>query len=230
MKQIFSIFFLLISNIAFTQSRTFLPPTEAIKDSALSAFIKNLKIAVQKKDTTFIYAALSPNIRNSFGDDESDNIKEFKQLWKLEKSNTEFWYHINTVLSMPGCFSDKSKEYNFPYIFCFQPKKNEDVFELALITEKDVALKQNPSFNSKTLLKLNYNVVSYVFIPKSDGVITKGKNELNYPEWYLITVQNGKKKMKGWVYYKYIYSPVSYRLILGKENNKWLIQAFVAGD
>lgn len=49
-------------------------------------------------------------------------------------------------------------------------------------------------------------------------------------EWYQIELLNGKKKIKGWVYYKYIYSPVGYRVILAKENGKWLIQTFVAGD
>lgn len=234
MRQILSIVFLLSINISIAQTRQFFPSNETIKDESLSVFIKKLKTAVQKKDTTFIYASLSPNIRNTFGGDENGSIKEFKDFWKLEKSNTEFWYKIDRVLSMPGCytssFSNDKSDYSFPYVFCFQPKGNEDVFEMALITGKDVALRQNPSFNSKTLLNLEYNVVSFVFMPKSDGIITKGKNEVNDPEWYLITVQNGKKKLKGWVYYKYIYSPVSYRLILGKENDKWLIQAFVAGD
>lgn len=232
MKRIFTVIFLLITSLGIAQSRKYLPPNESIKDSSLKMFLVQFKSAVQKKDTAFIYAMLSSNIKNDFGG--SGGIKEFKKIWKLEKSNSSFWYYMNRVLSMPGCytnsFSSDTSDYSIPYVFCVQPEKYGDVFSMALITGKDVALRQTPSFNSKTVTKLNYDVASYVSASKLEGVVTNGKNEINDPEWYLITVQNGKKKIKGWVNYKYIYSPVGYRLIVGKENNRWLIQAFIAGD
>lgn len=233
MKHLFTLIFLLITSLGITQSRNYIPPSETIKDSSLHNFLIQLQKNVQQKNTVAMYTMLSPDIKNDFGDSYI-GIKGFKEKWQFNKSNSKFWYYMDRILAMPGCytssFSNDETNYSFPYVFCFQPEKNEDVFEMALITTKDVALKQNPSITSKTLLKLNYNIVSYVSKKGSGAIITKGKNKVNDPEWYLITVQNGKKKIKGWVNYKYIYSPVGYRLILGKENNKWLIQAFIAGD
>ncbi len=231
MRHLFSISFLLITTFTIAQERKFPPPSESIQDSSLKMFLVQFKSAVQKKDTAFIYAMLSSNIKNDFGG--SGGIKEFKKIWKLEKSNSSFWYYMNRVLSMSGCytnsFSGDTSDYSIPYVFCVQPEKNEDVFSMALITGKDVALKQSPSLASKTLLMLNYNIVS--FVSNTSGALrTKGKNEVGRPTWYQIQMPNGKKKIKGWVYYKYIYSPIDYRLILGKEAGKWLIQAFVAGD
>ncbi len=231
MKQIVTVIFLLTTSLGIAQSRKYLPPNESIKDSSLKMFLVQFKSAVQKKDTAFIYAMLSSNIKNDFGG--SGGIKEFKKIWKLEKSNSSFWYYMNRALSMPGCytnsFSGDTSDYSIPYVFCVQPEKNEDVFSMALITGKDVALKQSPNLASKTLLMLNYNIGS--FVSNTSGTLrTKGKTKVGRPTWYQIQIPNGKKKIKGWVYYKYIYSPIDYRLILGKEAGQWLIQAFVAGD
>ncbi|HPH98792.1 MAG TPA: hypothetical protein PK772_00535 [Chitinophagaceae bacterium] len=228
MKQIFPILLLLITTFTIAQDRKFPPPNEAIKDELLKTFLIQLKEAVQKKDTAFIYTSLSQNIKNSFGG--NDGIKEFKEIWKLKKPNSTFWYYMNRALSMPGCIQNNNTEaFSLPYIFCIPLKDNEDAFQTAVITEKNVALKQKPNKTSKTIYTLSYNVVSFVSNP-SGAISTKGKNEVGDQEWYQIELLNGKKKIKGWVYYKYIYSPIGYRVILAKENGKWLIQTFVAGD
>jgi len=227
MKQIFSILLLLITTFTIAQDRKFPPPNESIKDHSLKTFLTNLKRAVQEKDTAFIYAALSTNIKNNFGN--NGGINEFKKKWGLEKSNTTFWYYIGRVLSMPGCRSNNNtNEYTTPYVFCMPLKKNDDPFYIVVVTEKNIPLKENPRTSSKTLLTLNYNIIS--LLPTLSMSNEKEKNEIGEPKWSFVSVKYRKKEFKGWVYYKYIYSPVSYRLILGKENGKWQIQAFVTGD
>jgi len=90
-----------------------------------------------------------------------------------------------------------------------------DPFTYIAAINKNVAIHESPSKNSKILKKINYDILLV----------------LDYYDEY----NNWKKVMtvdslSGFVQKEFVRSPIDYRAILQKEKGKWKITSFVSGD
>jgi hypothetical protein len=47
-------------------------------------------------------------------------------------------------------------------------------------------------------------------------------------EWYFVETLD--KRLSGYVYWKFTFSPAGYNLFLEKENGKWIIKSFLMGE
>lgn len=245
MKKRFTIIFSFITTAVISQERIFAPPNEFIKDTSLTIFIKNLKTAVQKKDSTFIYNSLSTNVKNGFGIDSGMAV--FRRRWQLKYTNSGFWNYVSRIIEMPGCFlsTDMTTSYIIPYVSCLPMTNRNDSLYASVIVVKNAPLKKASIFyhpDSKTIAILSYDVVRDFNVNDHDitheaiePIYNENKDDYIHDyhyrpqQWHLITVKSNKNVLKGWVNNKYIYRPFDYRLILRKENNCWLIDAFGYG-
>lgn len=211
-----------MAHILSAQPSKFPPPNDMGKDKALVAFVSQLKAAVKKKDKAFLLSALDKNVKNGFGG--GGGIEQFKEYWGWPQDTVKVWHHLQHVLNIGGGFIQTEPGavpiYAFPYVFNLDPGEG-DIFSLGVITGKNVNFREKPDLKAKVITQLTYDVVTFL----SE---TRGENEVGDPEWRQIETAN---KKKGWVFWKYVYSPVNYRLLLNKNSQgKWKITAFLAGD
>jgi hypothetical protein len=223
MRQLlFSILIFYITIPGFAQNQRLLPRDEYKKDSSLSAFVEKLKIAIRSKNKQYILSVLDKDIRNSFGG--NDGIEEFKQMWTFNSSNSELWKTMEGIINYGGVFNttkDSRLQFVFPYIFKLDLKNSDDYFSVMVVTVAKLKVKEKPELNSKTVGELSYDVV---WIEYSDEF----KPKLEVEGWtYIRTLDT---KIIGYVQSEYLYSPIGYRMFLGKIDNKWRITTLVAGD
>ncbi|MEC7772517.1 MAG: SH3 domain-containing protein [Bacteroidota bacterium] len=199
----------------------FYPPKVEISDYTLSRFLTELTLAVGKKDKDFILEHLDPHILNSFGG--NGGIEEFTMYWDFKSDSTKFWEVMENILLIGGPSFDASKDnnsYYLPFTFTDWPEQY-DAFEHYLVLGNNVNVRSKPTTeNSEVLGQLSYQIVK---ISDSEGEILSENNH-----WLNITtVDNG---LSGFVYGKFLISPIGYRLGLIKTENGWKINMLVAGD
>jgi len=131
---------------------------------------------------------------------------------------------MDKVLSMGSAYYNEEKTSQaFPYLFVTFPS-DYDSFEFLILTGKKVNIRKTPSSKSPVVETLDFEIVkraSSEALPKEekiDGV--KGT-------WIKVITSSGKE---GYVFSRYIHSPIGYRAIFEKRKGSWKLTVFVAGD
>ncbi len=221
--------FLLIFINAYTQEKL-IPVNSQIKDPDLEEFIVNLRNAIAVKDKEFIINNLSPKIQNGFGG--GGGVEEFKEYWNYLSDKSFFWRLAKNIFEMGGGeLNEEGNFYSMPYVFSNWPDHEVyDVYEYMAITAAKVNVFNEPNAsNSKVLGQLSYDIVkvdyekSYPpFINHEYEYLTRMGEKLWY---YIISLD---KKLEGYVYRDYIWSPIGYRIGFCKKNGKWSVSYFLA--
>lgn len=213
----------LIFSVSFAQERYVKPVDEAQKDASFFAFRTKLIEAVKKRDAKYILSIVDPKISNTFGDD--DGIRYFRNVWKLNSPNSEFWNEFLIVITHGGTFTKeaglKTKQFCAPYTFNSFPD-DLDVFEYQAIFGDNVNLRSKPETNAPIVANLSYNVVKVDF---ENSV--KEKNKDNEFSWLKIQTLGGRR---GFVKAEFVRSPIAYRACFEKKKGVWKMTAFIAGD
>ncbi len=202
----------------------FTPVDEADGNPDFKAFRDRLLVAVREKDLEFLKKHVDQNIHYSFG--ESGGINGFLKYWNLN-SNPEksgFWSELEEVLKLGGTFDDKEKSsFTAPYVFSRFPG-SYDAFEYAAVINKNVSIHAEPRSDSKIVGGLSYTVVKLEKDPVSTtSETTNGENF----RWFTIRTLTGTE---GYIYGKYLRSPLDYRTRFIKKDGVWKMTFFVAGD
>lgn len=224
--------FLLTVN-SFGQGTKMIPRNEVYKDSALTTFICKLQYAIMRKDAGYLLSVVDKNVKNSFGG--NDGIEEFKKAWKLEDANSPVWLCLSKLISLGGTFADyktnkgTTPSFVFPYVFNIQlPHDSIDVYSVLVITGDKVNVRQHPDKAARAIDQLNYDMV-LVDYEKSSPQGKPGSIESDVEkEWLYVSTLD--KKIKGYVFKEYTWSPVGYRLFLNKIDGQWKITCLLAGD
>lgn len=234
MKKILLLTLLVVSFPALSQNpAVMLPRNEVYKDSALTTFICKLQYAIMRKDVGFLLSVVDKNVKNSFGG--NDGIEEFKKVWKVEDANSPIWGCLSKLVSLGGTFSDyktnkgATPSFLFPYVANIQlPNDSIDVYSILVITGDKVNVRQNPDKASRAINQLNYDMV-YVDYDKSFPKNKPGaiENEVE-KEWLYVTTLD--RKITGYVFREFTWSPVGYRLFLNKIDGQWKITCLLMGD
>lgn len=231
MKQLWSALSLLsIINVLTAQPSKFPPINDIAKDQSLVTFVNQLKAAVQKKDKAFLLGALDEKVMSDLGGD--GGIAEFKKNWNLDAGDTSIWHQLSRVIELGGGFNKNDPDghftFGFPYVHLIDLKDADNYIYVGVITGKNVNVREKPDLKAKVLMQLSYDVIWFVETERALRK-TEGTNPWGDPEWYLIETLDRKKQ--GWVFWKYVHSPIDYRLYLFKnKQGKWKISAFVAGE
>lgn len=206
---------------AFGQERYVRPVDEAKQDASFYAFRTRLIAAAEKHDAKFINGILDPKIQLSFGGHAG--LKDFKEMWHIEKPKSKFWNEFLPVIKNGGIFSTEggTKAFYAPYTFTSFPN-DLDGFEYFAIFGNNVNLRERPAADSAILDRLSYNVVK---IEDSGTVMKPGSSD--EADWYKIVTLGGKT---GFVKAEYVRSPIDYRAGFEKKGGQWKMVTFIAGD
>ena len=228
-----NLIFILLLIPQFLLSQTQYPPPKIeIADHTLSRFITELTLAIGKKDKTFILKHISPQIMNSFGG--NGGIDEFKEMWDFDSPNSPFWKITEKLLILGGSkYEEGSNHYSIPYIFSDWGKIGDyDPFEYSIITGENVNVRDKPTTKgSRVVGQFSYDVVSF---DSEKTYETRNEHQELEPNdsggssWYYVCSVD--KKICGFVYWKYVYSAVGYRIGFEKVDGNWQITYLIAGD
>jgi len=192
------------------------PVDEASKEPTFFTFRARLVQAVQRRDANHLLSILSPKIQNSFGGD--GGIEEFKTTWKPERPQSEVWTELAIVLSLGGAF-DKDGIFEAPYISAKWPE-DKDGFELGAIIGENVRVRAAPQIASSIMRQLSFDIVEV-----SDWGGNKARGEKR--DWIKVKLSDGQS---GYVAEEFIRSPIAYRAAFAKEEGRWVMTYFIAGD
>jgi hypothetical protein len=214
--------FLLIflsASITFGQGKI-LRPDIKIDHPVLEEFISELKNAVANKDKEYIISILSPDILNSFGG--NGGVEEFRSYWNWSSDESPFWNTMNKLLKLGGGKYQGLGQYIVPYVYTDWPDDEKyDAFEQMVITGTHVNVRDKPDLKvSKVVGQFNYNIVKVDLkrsFPPYDNTI-----------WYYVESLDGK--LKGYVFWDYLWSPIGYRASFEFIDQEWKMTFLVAGD
>ena len=217
--RIILVLLMLISMFAINvsaQVAKFYPVDEASKEPTFFTFRARLIQAVHRRDAGYLLSILSPKIQNSFGGD--GGIEEFKTTWKPERAQSELWTELANVLSLGGAF-DKDGIFVAPYISAKWPE-DKDSFELGAIIGEHVRVRAAPQISSSIMRELAFDIVE---VP--DWQKNKARGERR--DWIKVKLSDGQS---GYIAEEFIRSPVDYRAGFAKEQGRWVMIFFIAGD
>ena len=217
MKSITILLLILTCSLGWSQKQ-YPPRDESGKDKALSAFTTQLKLVIKNKDGDQLLKMISPTIQNGFGGD--DGLENFKTSWKPKDKTSELWIILNRIVNLGGVFMGEDKSsFVYPYIFALEGNDLPDPFSMMLVTGTNVNVREKPDLKGKVITMLSYVPVEINY---------EKSVPINNPQWYFITTPD--KKVSGFMFADFLYSPIGYRMFLSKQKGKWLITSLVAGD
>jgi hypothetical protein len=203
------------TNIAFVD--------EASQNKDFLQFRTELLKAIDRKDKEFLLKHIDPKIAISFGGECC--VKGFIDRWELKKNSekSKLWKTLGDTVKMGGKFSNPEKTiFTAPFLYDNFPK-GFDEFDYSAITAKDVAVHSKPDSKSGVIDKLSFEVAKQNY--KEDMPVEKINGE-EY-SWVEVVTYKGEK---GYVFGKYVRSPVNYRAFFELKNNKWMMTVFISGD
>jgi hypothetical protein len=174
--------------------------------------------ALARKDTAYLYGMLAPEIRNSFGGD--DSLSGFKRIWKMEDPQTDVWTALTRVLTMGGQQSTDSS-FTAPYVFAFWPDSMDSFGHVAVLGDA-IRVLDAPTADARVLGSASNSILKFREwrgMPES-GVAAD-------TTWAQLELPDGTA---GWIRGASVYSPVSWRAMFIRRGDRWQMVLFVAGD
>lgn len=189
------------------------------EDPSFYQTYKELISVVEKKDYQKIKEYLSEAHVSNF--ECSKDI--FDECWGLTEEkykNSKLWNLLYTALKKGG--AKDGEYYVFPYYFVTFPE-DYDAFDYSFIDGENVNIRSKPNINSSVVENYSYVIVL------NAGESPKNKETIGgvTDYWYSIITPSGKK---GYVFGKFLSSPIGCRVFFKKDNGKWLIQYIACGD
>ena len=202
------------------------PVNDSRKEPVLKTFLDSLVQTLKAKDVDALLAVVSPDIKVSFG--AENGIEAFRKHWGLDQDpeNSKLWSTLKNIIELGGTFDGNQRSvYATPYYYNNFPDTH-DPFVYSVITGKNVNIRKIPNRNAKTVRQLNHEVVIQLFAPEDDVIYEKIGGETH--PWQRIRMSDGEE---GYVYGKYVQSPIGYRAIFEKlPQVGWQLYVLVAGD
>ena len=214
------------------QNPTYAPRDETYMDPSLNAFVVEMKKAIVDRNQRFFYSALDLDVE--MGTSASDLLQDFKEEWETENDSSRFWPILDRMIQMGGVFlhdtADHTGRYQFvfPYVYDRPLDVEDDFYSIGVITGKKVNLRDQAKTSSPVRTQLSYDVVWYLQ-PDENRITQSGVNPYGDTEWYLVETYDHQQQ--GWVNWRYVYSPMDYRMFLFKNKQGiWRISNILAGD
>jgi len=200
-----------------------LPVDEAAQDPSFLAFRIALQQAIQRRDAKVLIGVLDKNIKLSFGTDSG--IERFIEMWNPNSPQSDIWKELGDVVRLGGTFGyGKYSRDTFwaPYVFGLSGQLG-DVWD-AVIVANNAQVHAQPSSSSPVIAVLSYDVVK--FGPYDPNPVMEKIGEFSYP-WKQIRLGDQRT---GYIYGRYVRSPLDYRAAFKKIDGAWKLTVFVKGD
>lgn len=198
------------------------PVDEGPSDTVFFVYREALLQTIAQKNEFRLLEMVDDNVQVGFGGDRG--IATFVETWKLhtQKDSSELWSTLKNVLEQGGAFSADRQIFTAPYYAATFPDAY-DANTFGVITGEGVRVRAQPNLNSQILKTISYDV-----LPVLDW---SGKPETIGSEthpWVKVKLNDGKE---GYVYGKFVGSPLDYRAVFKRQaNGSWLMTFFGKGD
>ena len=174
--------------------------------------------ALASGDTTFLYGMLAPEIKSSFGGD--DSIAGFRRLWKTDEPNSDVFTALIRVLMMGGQQSSDS-QFTAPYVYAFWPD-SMDAFEHVAVIGDSVRVHEAPIAGSRVLGRALHSILKF-----RDWKGMPASGVAADTSWARVLLPNADS---GWIRGASVYSPIGWRAMFIRRGGRWLMIFFVRGD
>lgn len=174
--------------------------------------------ALARRDTAFLYGMLAPEIRNTFGGD--DSVSGFRRIWKMDSQQSDVWTALTRVLTMGGQQSSDSG-FTAPYVYAFWPE-SVDAFDYVAVVGDSVRVFDAPVAEARVLGRAANSMLRLVEwrgLPESGVAADTTWAQVQLPD-----------SSRGWIRGTSVYSPVSWRAMFVRRGERWTMVLFVAGD
>ncbi len=191
-------------------ARKLRPRDDSARDPALRRVIDAIRAACRAKSAELLAPHLAEDVKESFGGDGSPAafLAAFKQKPAL-------WVELDTAFKLGGSFIGPS--FAAPYVYSAFPENLEGERYLVVLGE-NVPVHETPRDAGIVAARLSHDIVRRA-APEL-GVKVPG-------EWIRIRPPIG---VAGYVRRQHVRSPIDYRAVLDKQNDRWVLTAFVSGD
>lgn len=206
------------------QNGNFEPIDQASLNPHFLTFRDSLVRALEEEDTQFLLDHIGNKIAMSF--DMEQDKSEFIANWNLDDTTTtsSIWKVLMETVQTGGLFS--SSEFNFficPYTFLLDV---EDPYMQKAIVGTEVRIRDRPGLGSTVLGSLNYEVVETLPLNPDDSLVEETIGGETH-SWEKVKTSRG---IIGYVYGKFLKSPLDFRAFFTFQQDKWILTTFVAGD
>lgn len=197
------------------------PLDEADRDAEFEAFRKELINKIKLRDIEFLVNHVADDIKFSFGGGHGK--ADFIKQWELDTKprRTALWNELLAVLELGGAFH--RAEFTAPYVFMLFPSQF-DGYKYGAITGRNVNIREQPRSTSRSIGKESYTVVR--LLPNEEKEVVEVIGNESHP-WVKIGLPAGEI---GYVYGKYVRSPIDYRATFRPIDGTWKMVSFLAGD
>ncbi len=198
------------------------PFDEAVKDASLVTFRNQVYQAAWGKDLDKLLSFIADDIKFSFGAESGK--ADFIKAWQLDNKPEEsaLWGELLAILKLGGGFGNWDPDHFYaPYIFVLEDI--DDPYTGAIVTGENVRLRAGPSSKSDILGSLSWDLVEIQDQAEYANETIGGESHV----WQKVKTA---KAETGFVYEKYLRTPVDYRAGFVKKDGKWIMNLFIAGD
>ena len=189
-----------------------LPVDQAATQPDFFTFRAQLLTAVARHDAAALVAVVHPNIKCDFGGGEGKAF--FEEYWKPSAPGSKVWAELAAVLALGGTFSTPDT-FVAPYVFSRWPQ-GVDAFEHVAVVGDRVRIRTAPRPDAEAAAVSSFEILP-VARPSGDT-----------PEEWTAVALAGKKI--GYVASRFVRSPIGYRAYFSREDGRWRMLMFIAGD
>jgi len=190
------------------------PVDETQEDGSFAVFKKELKTAIQKKNSTFIEKILSDDVEYAFGADpeRKSAVDGFLRHYELKDRNSfVFWKNLKEVIDL-GC-TKSGESFVCPYVYSKWPDKL-DSFSFVVTTKAKTPVRRKPESSAEILKFASVEILKLTHVQQESL-------------WY--SVELGGKQI-GFVSKSEARGPTDYRAEFQKTSKGWRLTYFIAGD
>jgi hypothetical protein len=204
---------------------------ESTQSPDFAQFYQQLKKAVRDRDAKFIRSIVTDKTKFGFGEHRSIDYLN------PDNPSSPFWTQLEKALSL-GCtseeafFSCPTTFRQFDSVAKNAPDDQKDTaYESSIIVVGEgVNVRSQPNVDAPAIATLTNEIVQFdsdTFQKASNKDRAETFDLNNVEGWTPVILPNDKH---GYVSNRYAYSPLGFRALFAKENGKWMMQAFLAGD
>ena len=186
------------------------PVDQCASEAGFAAFRASLHEAIARRDGAFILSIVPDDILVNFGGEHGREA--FARQWRLDQGDSPFWAELEATLSL-GCMRSEDGELVAPSLVV-QLDDQDDPFSALIAVRSGAVLRARPDDGADTVATLDWDVLTW-----RSGEAPEG--------WVPATLSDGRN---GWVRRADVRSAVDYRAYFAREDGRWRMTIFIAGD
>ncbi len=188
------------------------PVDERNTDPDFAAYFARLEEAVARRDVETLKKLMSPDIFLSFGGRQG--YAALEDMWELktDPQNSPLWNELEKALRHGVMRTDGY--FRAPGI---RLPEGVDEYRARVIVGTNVNVRRTPSLDGEVIQQVTN------LLMRMPAEATR----YDRPGWKAVILPSGQP---GFVSEEYVYEPLGYRAVFGKENGQWTMISWVAGD